>query len=224
MGFELLAPHEWMEERVLSHLQQQGFINGERNIEAPTQRSLNDPGHRWRLNEELGELLEAGSLTNQALEELRDGPMFLSAVREAWHTLATAEVVAYLAAELSDHGFDANWAWRLVPQIELAVPRISISEGFYMCWLAVRDIASAYLRFPNSRDRLPHVLSHALEAKLQKVRRKAWRTSPFARHRRCSESAMAAVFSTAVTQLNDRYLLLAPSDMPWLEITQPESR
>ena len=211
--FTALAPHLRMRDCVLPLLATHGLVT-----ESPVQSRLwPSPGldtgvplPRWRLADDIGSPLEAEMLAGLALSRLRDAPSFIHEVCDVWYSLATAEVLSFLAAELLDHQFNDDWALNLESQIGAAAQRLSIAQGFYFCWLAVRDVASAYLRFPGARDRLPHTLRHAFASKLSKGQSEGWITRPFGRHIRCPESAMAAVFSTIVTQLGDGYLLLPP--------------
>lgn len=211
--FTALAPHSFMRGNVLPVLAIHGLLT-----ESAVQSRLwpaagVDTGiapTQWRLADDFGSSLEAEMMAALALSRLRSEPSFIDEVCDIWRCLAAAEVVSFLAAELMDHQFDERWAWNVEPQIAAAAQRLSMAQGFYFCWLAVRDLASAYLRFPGSRDRLPYTLRHAFESKLSKAQSEGWITRPFARHIRCPESAMAAVFSTTVTQLGDGYLLLPP--------------
>jgi hypothetical protein len=84
------------------------------------------------------------------------------------------------------------------------------SQGFYVCWLAVRDVASAYLKYPTSRDMLGVVLRNSVEQKLTRSQAERWSLRRFNRHSHCSESALASVFAWG-TRLHNAYLDEVPS-------------
>jgi hypothetical protein len=166
---------------------------------------------QWRLIDELGDASYAEFTASLALIKLRATHSFLQEAWILWQTLAIDEVAAFLAAELDDHQLDGTWAEQIEPYITRASEHFSMARGFNLCWLAVRDVASAYLRFPGARDRLPYKLRSSFESKVTRAQGEGWVLRDFARHIRCPESAVAAVFSTVVTKLKDDYLRLTPS-------------
>jgi hypothetical protein len=129
---------------------------------------------------------------------------------ELWSVLARAECSAYLAAELKQHHMDVHWAKSAESATAQLMERLPMSQAFYICWLGVRDLASAYLKYPNSRDRLGETLRSSLEQKLARARAERWALRSFNRHVLCLESALARTFAVA-TGLGDQYLRSVPS-------------
>lgn len=165
----------------------------------------------WEVSEELGDADQATETALEALYQLKASPTFRESAGEWWRVLAAAEVVGFLEAELEDHHLDASWASHIEQVVMAAQNHLSAARGFYFSWIAMRDIASAYLRFPHARDRLPHTLRSTLESKIRKAQSEGWVTRDFARHSRHPETMLASVYSKVVTPLEDRYLLLPPS-------------
>lgn len=165
----------------------------------------------WEVTEELGDADQAARTATEALHHLQASPTFRESAGEWWRVLAAAEVVGFLEAELEDHYLDASWASHIEEVILGAQNHLSAARGFYFSWIAMRDVASAYLRFPHARDRLPHTLRSTLESKIKKAQNEGWVTRDFARHARHPETMLAAVYSKVITPLDERYLLLPPS-------------
>lgn len=208
--FPSLAPNPFLAQTLPAYLVSHGLL-----VEHPAPaRALYAAAagvQRWRIADDLGSPMDAEFTALLAIAQLRTAPLFVEEACELWRTLVVAELVGFLGAELSDHQFDEAWALQIERGALGVVDSLSTTRGFYFCWLAVRDLASAYLRFPGARDRLPQTLKNAFESKLRKAHHERWSARDFARHARSPESALASVFSTVVTQLRDDYLLLPPS-------------
>lgn len=164
----------------------------------------------WEVTEELGGADQTAEIALEALHLARASPIFPESAGELWRLLAAAEVVGFLEAELEEHHLDASWASH-VEQVIMAQNHLSAARGFYFSWIAMRDIASAYLRFPHARDRLPQTLRTTLESKIRKAQSEGWVVRDFARHSRHPETMLASVYSRVITPLEERYLLLPPS-------------
>lgn len=210
--FDVMAPVQALADSIPSYLAAHGLLVESRaysqlglSLGSPLQQM-----HRWELAPDMGDLETAELLAMSALSGLKGEANFAAETTAVWRDLAAAEMMGYLAAELLDHQFDDGWVAGVESPIRRAVERLSVSDGFYFCWLAVRDLASAYLRFPAARVRLPETLRYSLESKLAKARNEGWTIRSYTRHARCPESAIAAVFSTVVTKLEGAYLSLPP--------------
>jgi hypothetical protein len=131
---------------------------------------------------------------------------FFSEAKRLWTDLAVSEVIGFLEAELQDHQFDSAWSAAGEPPVERALERFPIAECFYFSWLAVRDLASAYLKHPHSRDRLPDTLRWSLESRIGRAQSERWISRPFFRHARNPESALAYVFASVLTGLGPNFL------------------
>lgn len=94
--------------------------------------------------------------------------------------------------------------------IARAIEVLPIAQAFNVCWLAVRDVASAYLKFPHARHELGHTLRQALEQKLSRSQGEGWRLRPFHRHARSTESHLAASFPELLG-LGAQYLSAVPN-------------
>ncbi len=211
--FDVMAPVQTLADSIPPYLAAHGLLVESR---AYSQLGLSLGNHlshqirRWELPPDMDDLETAELLAMSALSGLKGEANFAAESTAVWRDLAAAEMMGYLAAELSDHQFDDGWVAGVESPIRRAVERLSVADGFYFCWLAVRDLASAYLRFPAARTRLPETLRYSLESKLAKARNEGWMVRSFTRHARCPESAIAAVFSTVVTKLEGAYLSLPP--------------
>jgi hypothetical protein len=219
-----LAPTDSLDEFVHGTLKSAGFIVA--HGVTPTRRrarlvftefagNLDD----WVLAPALG---KAETVSIQAEMLLAGYPHTEQSNEEAvyvWQVLAVAECSAFLIHELQDHYLDARWAVAAEPAIERMIEVVPISRAFNLCWLAVRDVASAYLKFPNSRHELGHTLYQALEQKLGKSQNEHWNLRSFNRHARCLESQLAVTFST-ILGLGARYLQAVPNSRNLLHIAE----
>lgn len=141
-----------------------------------------------------------------ACRRLNRTSTFFSEARRLWLDLAVSEVIGFLEAELQDHQFDAAWSALVEPAVERALERFSIAQSFYFSWLAVRDLASAYLKHPHSRDRLHDTLRRSFESRIGRAQSERWNAPPFFRHARNPESALAYVFASVLTNLGPNFL------------------
>ena len=177
----------------------------------------------WTLNPSLGTWAAALEACKVVLPGIVRTESFLLEVISWWRTLAIAECSAFVAAELEDHHLDPRWAATAAPAIERIIERLPISQAFNICWLSVRDVASAYLKYPGSRDTLGSVLRGSLEQKLGRARAERWALRSFNRHTRCPESALARVFAIA-TELNVGYLHLVPCEHALAHLSRDPER
>lgn len=152
-----------------------------------------------------------------ACHQLRREPTFLTDAARLWRVLVIDEVIAFLEAELADHKFDPAWAIHVQPIIDRALDHLSASQCFYLCWLSVRDLASAYLRLPHARDRLDETLRWSLNSKLAKAHSERWSLREFGRHANRDESAIAHAFSFIV-DLGSSYLSRQPTFLETVRI------
>lgn len=205
--FRSLAPNPFLAETMPDFLALHGLLV-QHSVQQLAVGAPAASARRWRLADDLGNFMDAEFMGSVAIARLRAGPSFVEDACEVWRILAAAELVGFLGAELSDHHFDEAWALEIEASALGIVDSLSIARGFYFCWLAVRDLASAYLRFPGARERLPHTLKDAFDSKLRKAHSEGWSIRDSARHLRSPESAVASVFSTVVTELRGNYLLL----------------
>lgn len=163
------------------------------------------------LIEELADPEHAIAVAVTALTRLQDAPTYPEQACHLWRTLAVAEVVGFLEGELEDHYLNIGWARVVDRVITDELDYLSVARGFYFSWMAMRDLASAYLRFPHLRDRLAQTLSGTLESKIRRAKNEGWVVRDFRRHSSSPESALAAVYSKVMTRLDDDYLRLPPS-------------
>lgn len=128
-----------------------------------------------------------------------------------WKVLCQGEVLAYLAADLVDHQFDREWSSQAVDVLSCGLSRFSASKMFYLCHVAVRDMASFYLRRQSHTQSLPQALMNFLSKRVDSAYTESWKAS-FGRHRRQEQSTSAVLFSEFATTLGPNYLGVSPCE------------
>jgi len=214
-SFSALAPTGELETIVFDVLQVSDFVvplrpAGSVLRTASVAKSWCSPD--WTLDPSMGAADAVGRACEDILGLVRmeGSETSLAAAFELWRYLAFAECSSYLTAELEQHHLDVHWATAARPAILKVIERLPASQGFYVCWLAVRDVASAYLKYPTSRDMLGVVLRNSVEQKMTRAQSERWSLRSFNRHPHCSESALASVFACG-TRLQNAYLHEVPS-------------
>lgn len=214
-GSIALAPTEDLEVTLLGILRQAEYIAaqqlGRSSLRPPSNdRPLPGPGEPWTLSAALGEEVLLIELCEQTASGLLREEASHEEALEMWQVLAVGECEAFLRAELLDHHLDPKWARHADDVIPRIMESHSISQGFYLCWLAVRDVASAYLKHPHARENLGLTLRSSLEQKLGRAIAERWTLKRFARHARSPESALSAAFAR-MTALEQEFLQAIPS-------------
>lgn len=128
-----------------------------------------------------------------------------------WRILGHGEVLSYLAADLVDHQFDREWSGYAVDVLATGLAKYSAAKMFYLCHLAVRDLASLYLRRVSAAESLPTALLGFIGRRVDGAYAEEWKTV-FRRHRRQEESAAAVLFTELITPLGPDYLRRLPSE------------
>jgi hypothetical protein len=215
VSFTEVAPTEELSQLVLEVLQMSEFVVAGKANRSLLRAVAADKRSAWRsqdwiLDPSLGGESAVLDATEMAVAGFVHNETSLADASEIWQILAIAECTSYLIAELEEHHLDGRWAGMAGPAIANIVERVPIAQAFYICWLGVRDVASAYLKYPNSRSTLGTTLRSSLEQKLGRAQRERWTLRSFNRHPLCPESALANVFSAAA-RLEDDYLHSIPS-------------
>jgi hypothetical protein len=128
-----------------------------------------------------------------------------------WRELAISEVAGFLANELHDHRFDEQWALVAIPAIEKGLRRLSVSQMFYFCWMAVRETASRYLRFPAMVHTLSENLVTYIDQRIDRALAERWAIRDWAANSRRIPSGVAISFAERLTDLGSDYLSTVPS-------------
>lgn len=210
---------------MLLELAEYGAIVLERDSESPTWASAYTTASlpRWRLSEPFS---DAKDLRSQLLSHARLRARAESedeSVFTLWRELAIAECVGYLASELSDHRFDEGWALAAVPAIDRGLRRMPASHISYLCWLAVRDAASRYLRFPAAVGTLAEGLVTYIDGRIDRAISQQWAIRDWIGAKR-GASAVAEVFADHVTDLGPSYLTRVPARTTMLRAPQQPRR
>ncbi|WP_133883480.1 hypothetical protein [Panacagrimonas perspica] len=165
----------------------------------------------WRLGDALASIEGlSGQLARHTLELARQ-PAATEELFTVWRELAISEVAGFLGHELGEHRFDEGWALAAVPAFERGLRKLSANQMFYLCWLAVREAASRYLRFPASVHTLSDSLVSYIDQRVDRAISERWALKEWSDYRGRTHSSVAAVFADQVTGLGSDYLGRVPS-------------
>lgn len=207
-----LGPHWRFGAQMLTELADAGLIvmrgNDSLRIWGVPQAVPQEP--EWSLSETLNLLPNLQTCVMSQALTTSGAPGAGDELFTLWRELAIAEVVDYLATELAEHRFDEAWALAAVPALERGLRRLSINQMFYFCWLAVRETASRYLRFPNSISSLSEGLVSYIDQRIDRTFAERWAIRDWGDNKRTA-SAIALVFAEKVTGIGSDYLGTVPS-------------
>ncbi len=165
----------------------------------------------WRLSDTFATVKDLASQLKQHSLSLAGEPAATEDLFTVWRELAISEAVGFLGDELGEHRFDVNWALTAVPAIERGLRRLSANQMYYFCWLAVRELASRYLRYPASIHTLADSLVLYIDQRVDRAIAERWALRDWSDYRGRVPSTVAAVFANQITKLGGDYLARVPS-------------
>jgi hypothetical protein len=164
----------------------------------------------WRLADTFHGLHSVEEQVRHHLVVLARAPSAEESLLDLWRELAIAETTALLGAELADHRFDEAWALTAIPAIDRGLRRLSVSQMSYLCWLAVRETASRFLRFPGSVSTLADGLVTYIDQRVNRALNERWIIRDWIGYKRV-DSSVAQIFADEITTLGPDYLGEPPS-------------
>lgn len=206
----LITPSGYTDELFAGELSACGVLQkvGASNAGATGRRVVVLNGYPWELAEDLDHALLTELLAGLAGTCATD--LGRSQVAVLWRAMCLGEVLSYLASDLADHQFDPAWALHSIGISTDGLAKHSAAKLFYLCHLAVRDMASHYLRRASPAASLSSTLLEFLGRRFASSYAEQWHTS-FNRHRRQGESAAAILLAEVVTSLGPAYLKTVPT-------------
>ena len=129
-----------------------------------------------------------------------------------WRLLASAELEGYFANRLRKHGFDGRWADAVfVSHDPWRSERICLAQARYAAWAAVREGASAYLRFDGDEEGTRSAILGEFQRRLDWVEaRPDWGTG-FVPAEGGLQSVLLGIFLSDVARLGSKYWTLPPN-------------
>lgn len=209
-----LAPHAEMASQMLRELSGAGAIAWGSAGDAPRSwifGATPSVPMEWRLSDALAAVKDLTSQLKRHVVSLASAPAATEELFTVWRELAISEAVGFLGDELGEHRFDENWALTAVPAIERGLRRLSANQMYYFCWLAVRELASRYLRYPASIHTLADSLVLYIEQRVDRAIAERWALRDWSDYRGRVPSTVAAVFADQITGLGSDYLARVPS-------------
>lgn len=209
-----LAPHAEMASQMLRELAEAGAISWGSAGNAPKSwifGATTSLAMEWRLSDALAAVEDLTSQLKRHAASLSSTPAATEDLFTVWRELAISEAVGFLGDELGEHRFDENWALAAVPAIERGLRRLSANQMYYFCWLAVRELASRYLRYPASIHTLADSLVLYIDQRVDRAIAERWALRDWSDYRGRVPSTVAAVFADQITELGSDYLARVPS-------------
>lgn len=209
-----LAPHAEMASQMLRELSDAGAIAWGAAGDTPRSWIFGAPPSQpmeWRLSDALATVKDLTSQLERHAVSLASAPAATEDLFTVWRELAISEGVGFLGNELGEHRFDENWALTAVPAIERGLRRLSANQMYYFCWLAVREVASRYLRYPSSIHTLADYLVLYIDQKVDRAIAERWALRDWSDYRGRIPSTVATVFADQITALGSDYLARVPS-------------
>lgn len=209
-----LAPHAEMASQMLRELSYAGAIAWGSAGDASRSWIFGAPPSQpmeWRLSDALAAVKDLTFELKQHAVSLASAPAATEDLFTVWRELAISEAVGFLGNELGEHRFDEKWALTAVPAIERGLRKLSATQMYYFCWLAVREVASRYLRYPASIHTLADSLVLYIDQRVDRAIAERWALRDWSDYRGRTLSAVAAVFADQITKLGSDYLARVPS-------------
>ena len=145
------------------------------------------------------------------LRELRTDRGHAKNLTRHWQELLAIEATAYLRHQLRIHGLDAQLASELPPFFSSPLSRYSLGHWRYACWAATRKLASKSLQYPGRQEILRQSLVDELARRLPIALAAVNNRLCFSPSHSMPPTALATVFTTIATSLQDDFWRLPPS-------------